>query len=145
MTTNRTERGTVTLAELVRREMGRRKWSLRDTQAHTGVSRNALNQILKEETGVPTLETLYRLGDAFGVPLWRMVELAGYTSGIVPDNPQGQIERVIKLSQSMPQLAVLLDQVLELPPGELNGVLAYLEALNRRRGDAGLDPGEPAQ
>jgi transcriptional regulator with XRE-family HTH domain len=147
MTAYRTERATVTLADLLAREMEKRNWSLRDAEAHTGVSRNAIDNILKNAETVPNLETLHRLAVAFQVPLWRIVELAGFASGVVPngDTPQGRIHRVMKLSQAMPQLAELLDLALELPPSDVEGVLAYLEALKRRRDAAGLGPGDPAE
>jgi transcriptional regulator with XRE-family HTH domain len=146
MIIDRTERATVTLAELLTREMEKRNWSLRDAEAHTGVSRNALDNILKKAGVIPTVETLHRLGVAFGLPLWRMTELAGFASGVVPNEhtPNGRIARVVALSRAMPQLSELLDRVLELPPGEMEGVLAYLEALERRRDAAGLAPGESA-
>lgn len=132
----------MTLAELLQRELEKRNWSLRDAEGHTGVSRTALDAILKETTTIPTLETLYRLGDKFGIPLWRMVELAGFSSGIAPSGlPRDRVERALMLSQSMPFLSEVLDRVLELAPADMAGVLAYLEAIEviQRRGPE-IDP-----
>ena len=145
MTATRTERSSMTLAEFVRREMTRRRWSIRDVEGHTGVSRTAIANILNNADAVPTLETLDRLGSTFGLPLWRMVELAGYQSGMPSVSPRNAIERVTILAEAMPQLAELLDEVLELPPSEMAGVLAYLEALKRRRDRNGLGQDDPVQ
>ena len=145
LTIHRTERATVTLAELLQRELEKRNWSLRDAEGHTGVSRTALDAILKETTTIPTLETLYRLGDKFGIPLWRMVELAGFSSGIAPTGlPRDRVERALTLSQTMPHLAAVLDRVLELAPADMAGVLAYLEAIEaiQRRGPETVPPDE---
>ncbi len=137
----RTDRSTMTLQEFLTRELSRRKWSVVDLEAKSGVSRGAIRNMLNNDEAIPTLETLDRLGDVFGMPLWRMVELAGFQSGMPSVQPQATIERVVVLARSMPELEEILDQVLELPPSEMAGVLAYLEALKRRRDDRGLDPG----
>lgn len=138
------DRATVTLAEFLIREMDKEKWSVLDLEVQTGVSRGALRNILEKPDAVPTLETLLRLSRRFKLPLWRMVELAGFASGVPTDTPQGRTARIIALAQAMPQLSDALDLLVELSADEVEGVLAYLEALKRRRDQNGLGPGEPA-
>jgi transcriptional regulator with XRE-family HTH domain len=139
------DRATVTLAKYLKREMNRRKWSVSDLEAQTGVSRGALRNLLENDDAVPTLGTLRRLATRFEMPLLRMVELAGFDLGTPHTLPPGAIEKIIELAQAMPELREALEHLVDLPPDEIAGVLAYLEALKRRRDAAGLGPGEPAR
>lgn len=132
------------LADFLVQEMNRNKWSKRKLEAHTGVSRGAIDKILDGSTEAPTLETLARFSETLKVPFWRIMEMAGPDMG-VPPTLTGQVQRVLALAQAMPQLEVVVDQILELRPEEMEGVLAYLEALKRRRDAAGLGPGDPAE
>jgi transcriptional regulator with XRE-family HTH domain len=139
------DRATVTLAEFLQREMDRRKWSVVDLEAQTGVSRGALRNILKNKDAVPTIGTLRRLAIRFEMPLLRMVELAGFDLGTPDSLPKGRTARIIALDQAMPELHEALEHLVDRSPDEMAGVLAYLEALKRRRDAAGLGPGEPAK
>jgi transcriptional regulator with XRE-family HTH domain len=139
------ERSSVTLVEFLQREMDKQKWTPVDLEARSGVSRGALRNILEKTNTVPTLGTLKRLGLLFGLPLWRMVELAGFDAQVNEDTPAGRTARIIQLSKAMPQLSEALDYIADLPAEDLEGVLIYLEALKRRRDQAGLGPGEPAE
>ena len=56
-----------------------RGWSLDQLTARSGVSKGVLVS-LEQGRGNPNLGTLARIGDAFGVPLTRLVEVTGESS-----------------------------------------------------------------
>lgn len=122
----------VTLKELLEREMERRSWSQRDVAIHTGVARTSIANILENPDVVPGLETLERFGTTFGIPLWRMVEIAGFDAGLPADTPAGISARVAALAGQLPAYREILDRLGEIDPRDAHAVLAYLEILLRR-------------
>jgi transcriptional regulator with XRE-family HTH domain len=121
-----------TLAAYVQNQMKQRGWSLRDAERETGVSRSALDNILKNEDVTPGLDTLTKLASVFGIPLWRIVEMCGFDLGI-PREPSNQSQRLTTLINSMPQLQPIVDHLLALQPDDLGGILDYLELVELRR------------
>lgn len=131
---NRTERSTMTLTEFLQRELEKHKWTVTDLEVHTGVSRGALRNILAGDMqDPPKLETLQRIAQAFHIPLWRIVEMTGFESGVPTNTSNGQMARIIAVSRAIPQLSEILEYLPDLTESEIEGALAYLEALVRRR------------
>ena len=120
------------LANFLKHQMEQREWSLRDAEREIGVSRSALDNILKNEEVIPGLDTLTKIGIVFKVPLWRMVEMCGFDLGI-PRKASDQSARLTALMESMPQLKPVVDHLLELHPNDIDGILDYLEAVELRR------------
>ena len=113
------------LADFLAHQMQVQNWSLQRLADEIGISKSGVVYILENPDSVPKLETLVLIRKRFNMPLWRVVEMAGLPLDL-PENitPQQYAEA---LSQSSPQLGVIIDQLLKLDPGSLEGVLAYLE------------------
>lgn len=120
------------LAAFVARQMEQRGWGLRAAERETGVSKTALKNILDNADVVPEMDTLVKLANAFGVPLWRIVEMCGFDLGL-PTTPTDRAQRLAALVAAMPEYQPIVDQLLTLTPEDLEGVLLYLEAIRLRR------------
>lgn len=132
----------MTLAELLRREMAsHHKWGTRDLASATKVSRGAIEAILKGSTRAPTHETLVRFSDYFNISVIQLMRMAGMRVDEAPED-QTLEQRAIALTRAMPQFAEVIRRAMELSPAELAGVLAYLEAVLRQRGEEGDDTAE---
>lgn len=114
-------------------EAERQRTSLREMETRTGVPRTTLDNLIKRRNvRLPELETLQKLAAAFNLPLWKVAEMAGVDVGL-PRTADGLAQRLAALAQTTPQLAALLDDLTVLPPDELAGVVAYIEARQRQR------------
>ncbi len=118
------------LQGFLRHQMDARGWSLRDTERETGLSRSTIDNILRVEGVVPSLDTLAKLAITFNVSLARIIELCGFELGehSLPPN-----ERLNSLLVALPQLQSAVDRLMELTPDDLDGVLDYIEVVERRR------------
>lgn len=123
----------VSLAEFLQREMERRGWSQRDVTIQTGVARTSISNILENPDAVPTVETLVRFSQTFSIPLWRLLEIAGFDPGVPNDTPQGITARIAALAAQLPEYRDILYRLGEIDPRDATGVLAYLEILLRGR------------
>lgn len=119
----------INFLERQKKELG----GLRALARKTGVSHNALSNLMTSETAIPELETLVRISQAFGMPLWRIIDLAGFDLGL-PRSPSDQAQRLAGLVEQLPEFQPIVSYLLSLQPDDLEGVLTYLESLNRRRG-----------
>lgn len=120
------------LAEYLEGWLRDKKWTLRRAEEQTGVARETLSRIIRGDERAIRLDTLQQIAEGFAVPLWRVIELAGYDIGMAP-SPTLHAARLATLSQAMPQLAPLIDRLLEANPDDLEAILVYLEALQLRR------------
>lgn len=107
-------------------------WSLRDAEAKLGVSRAALSNILNHEDVVPRLDTLEQLASALHLPLWRLIELAGFDLDLSA-SPEDQAARLLALARKQSAYQPVVQHLLDLHPDDLEGVLVYLEAAELRR------------
>lgn len=112
--------------------------SYRDLEAKTGVSRGALEGIVREQIKeFPKLETLDKLAAYWKLPMWRVVEMAGIDLGL-PRSIDETVQQLMSLAQRLPEIEPIVQYLLKLYPEDLRGVVAYLEALDRQRNrDAG--------
>lgn len=61
--------------------------SLRDLEAKTGVSHTALKRIADSSLqGYPDLEILKKIAEAYGQPLWHVLEMASLGLGLITRN-----------------------------------------------------------
>jgi hypothetical protein len=100
------------------------------------VSRTALRNILEKPDVVPELETLEKLSLAFGMPLWRIVEMTGFDLDL-PKSDSERTRRLAALLDTNPEFRPIVDHMLRLQPGDFDGILVYLEGLQLRRGRPG--------
>jgi transcriptional regulator with XRE-family HTH domain len=120
------------LAEYLQAQLRQRNWTLRIAEEQTQMSRETLSRIMRGDERAPRLDTLQQVAEGFDLPLWRVIELAGYDIGI-QSSPATQAARLEVISRAMPHLAPLLDRLLEASPDDLDAILVYLEALQMRR------------
>lgn len=118
------------LGQWLENQLKNRGWSYRAAEKETGVSKSMLEDIVKVEGFQPRLGVLARLSESLDVPLWQVVEMCGYPSG-VSQSPSRRAERVANLIHSMPEMEVVLNRLAALSPDRVDGVLAFLEAIDR--------------
>lgn len=115
----------VDLAEFLAKEVART--SLRDVQAKTGVSKTAIQNIIKGNTKqLPELETLERFAKAYSLPLWRILQMASVNLGLT--NADGT-------PLSAEQMAIIDAVIATTTPEE------YAEFLAEVRREMQRDPG----
>lgn len=114
----------------------RQKKGYRILEEETGVPRSTLAKIVQGQLkGLPELETLIKISTTFELPLWRVIEMAGADVGMA-QTPSAQSKRLATLTQSYPEfMSPIIDNLLQLEPNDLRGVLAYLDAVLRQRGE----------
>jgi len=113
------------LSSFVDQQMKTKGWSLRAAEEETGVSRSALDNIIKD-TQRPEPDTLIKLGNYFSIPLWRLMEMAGYDLGF---GDALLAQRVASLISRIPALTTVFDQMLQLPPDRFRNLVQSLEGL----------------
>jgi len=106
--------------------------SYRDLEGKTGVSRGAIEGIVREELKeFPKLETLDKLATYWNLPLWRVIAMAGIDLGY-PQTMDDLSVQLTSLAQRLPEIEPIVQYLLKLYPDDLRGVMAYLEALDRQ-------------
>lgn len=121
------------LADMLNHQMKTRGWSKRKLEEETGVTRASIDHILDNESAVPRIETLERLGKAFDLPLWRMFELCNVDLQL-PKTATERAERLAAVMDAMPQFQPIIDQLMGIDPESLDGILGYLEYSRIRAG-----------
>lgn len=107
--------------------------SVRALSMQTEVSYTGLKNLIDNPDATPELETLVKFSRAFNLPLWRIVEMAGFDLGL-GNGPATQAQRLTSLIEAMPQYRPVIDHLVGISPDDLEGLLVYLETLERRRG-----------
>lgn len=113
--------------------------SYRDIEDKAGVSRGAIEKIVRGQVTIPRLETLEKLATYWSLPLWRVVEMAGIDLGL-PTAPDDLARQLTSLSLRLPEIEPIVHFLLKLHPEDLRGVVAYLQTIDRLRD--GLKPNE---
>jgi transcriptional regulator with XRE-family HTH domain len=137
------------LAQAVRGNRQRRGWTLAGLAERTGVSKGMLMQIESGRTN-PSISTLIRIANAFGVGVWQLVEpvtdelrVADATAAVILwRSPAGGTASLLIGAQS-PQVVELWEW--RLPPGDGYVAETHLEGtfevLHVRKGTLALDLG----
>lgn len=123
------------LAKLIAETMRDQNWSLREAEEEMGVSRSALDNILKGKNQPPRLETLDKLALHFKLPLWRVIEMVDIDLGM-PRSVSDMAQQLTSLAARMPEIEPIVAYLLKLYPNDLRGVIAYLETIDRLRNTA---------
>lgn len=116
------------LGPWLEKEMKNRGWSYRKTERATGISKSVLEDIVKVPTFQPRPGILARLAETFSMPLWQIIELCGYPSG-VSETPSHRAERIANLIRSRPWAEDVLNRLAGMEPDRVDAVLAVLEVL----------------
>lgn len=113
------------LAQFLTRE--RAGNSLRDLEAKTGVSHTALQRIATGSLqGYPDLETLEKIAEAYGQPLWRVLEMAGLDLGLTA-RERPLVTCVASLVEREPRFRQLFERMIDAKREEIEAVIIYLE------------------
>ncbi len=113
------------LAELLTRELATK--SYRDLEAQTGVSHTAIQRIAKGALlGYPDIDTLEKLAQAFSVPLWRLLEIAGVDLNL-PSKAETLVTCVASLIQRSRLHQQLYERIVDAEEADLVTALHYLE------------------
>lgn len=117
------------LAEFLRAEVERT--SYREVEGKTGVSRGSLENLIKRQnTDLPTIETLVRIANAYKRPLWEVVQMTVDLE--LPQSPTERGQRMAAIVERQPALAGLVDRLQDLydkNPDFVNGMMLAIEAL----------------
>lgn len=121
------------LADFLQREVD--QTSYRAVEEKTGVSRGALEKIIKRQNNrLPELETLQKIATGFQTPLWRILEIAGMDLNL-PVTTSERRSRLLAFAEQMPEFSRLLDALLEQAEAGaselVHGVLIYMETVEK--------------
>lgn len=105
---------------------------LRALARKVDVSHTAIKNVIENNDAIPELETLVKFARAFKLPLWRVVEMAGFDLEL-NQGSVSQAQRLASLMEVMPQYRPVVDYLLRLNPDDIEGMLMYLEVLERQR------------
>ena len=124
----------MSLAEFLQKEMDKRRWSRRELASKSKVSRGSLDNIWDDPGAVPQLETLEKLASKLEIPLWRMIEAAGFSLGL-PASVSDLEQRTAQLLAREPQFKSMAPYLATLDPNDWRAMLAFLEGLTARAAD----------
>jgi len=113
------------LSVIVDQQLKQRNWSLRVAEEETGISKTALSNLINDAQK-PDLETLVKVSRSFALPLWRVVEMAGYDLGF-RDSSRSIAERIASLIEAVPDFHEGLERLMKATPDDIEGMLAFLE------------------
>lgn len=109
-----------------------RNLSLRAAGEHFGLHHQTVASIENRTNGMLTPATLNALAVGLELPLLRIMELYGIESGL-PSNLDGEVQRIIAMSKTFPDLAEILHHLPEMTEEEARFVRTYLEHVARAR------------
>lgn len=116
------------LTLLLKEEMDKRGWSLRDLAAKAEIAPSAVSKLMTDKEREPRLSTLAALAAALEIPLRRVVEAAGFPVEVGTADAQ-----LTALAAAVPGLEPFLAHLGDLTPDDRAAVLAMAEALSRRQ------------
>lgn len=121
----------------------RKQSSYRKLQDFTGVSRSALEDIIKRTGGLPEIATLQKLAAAYKKPLWEIAQMAGIDLEL-PKTPTERVQRLEVLVSQVPRFertVLRLKKLYDTDPDYVDGMLIFLEATIDQR----LGPPTPGE
>lgn len=103
--------------------------TLRDMESRTGVSKSLLNNLINGKVVEPRLSTLVGIARAVDLPLWRVIDLAGFDLGL-PTSPEAVAEVRARSAATVPhqRWCRLLERLAGLDPDELDALLSLMIA-----------------
>lgn len=108
-----------------------RATSLRDVGGVIGITHTGVDKIIKRQSKEPPqLETLVGIAKGYDVPLWNVIEMAGYDLGL-PKEPNAERARLIDLAERIPELQELLGELLDLTDDQRRIAVGYIESYLR--------------
>lgn len=123
------------LASFVRGKMYARGWSQTDLAAEAGIPKGTISNIMNAKVTLPDLGTFLKLSRALEVPLRTLLEI----TGVNVESPAGEAEKDRQITaylEASPWLQPVLEALVNLSPEDQASILAYLDALQQRRGES---------
>jgi transcriptional regulator with XRE-family HTH domain len=121
---------TSSLAAYLKAEIDARGWSDAQTAEKAGLTKSSLSYILNTPNMIPELQTLDRLAVALGIPLARLITMAGFSIDNRPDISAD--EQITEILRALPELRGLVDDLQQLRAQDLAIVRAYVDGYLRR-------------
>lgn len=115
------------LADFLKAYMQEHGLTLRDMEIRSKVSKTVLHNLISGRDHEPRLSTLEGIASVVGLPLWRVVELAGVNLGL-PEAPSDNAERLGSLALRNTDLRSTLSRLIAAEPHQIRSILGYLEA-----------------
>lgn len=114
------------LSQFLYDELQRRGVSLSDFALQSGIPKQTLSNIINNPSSKPELATFVRIADGLNMPLWKILEIAGYRI-FAPGEEEDSI-RLARTVDSFPWLKPILERLLALNPQDRAAVLAFLDS-----------------
>lgn len=118
------------LSSALQRHMRENNLTLRDLEEMTGepgrrISRASLSEIINNPQRKPRIDTLVSIAKILSLPLWRVIQMAGYDLGL-SDSTVDQARQLASLAAHQEDVRALLDLLLRSDPKDRRAVLNYL-------------------
>jgi transcriptional regulator with XRE-family HTH domain len=118
------------LGTFLREELRRRGQIPAEFAAESGIEKSTLSRLINGTVKMPDLSTFMVLSDRLGVPLSRLLELAGIPVEAL--TPAAAAEHLALLVESIPWLAPVVEDIVSLPEDDQNSVVSFVKFLVRR-------------
>jgi transcriptional regulator with XRE-family HTH domain len=128
------------LANFILKEMQQRGWDQKDLSAKSRIPKATISRLLNGQVSDPELPTFVALSTALEVPLWKLLEQAGYEVER-PTDPVESDRQLARQIEATPEIRPIVQWLFDLDMDDRAAVMAFVEALKRRRGDRGGTPG----
>lgn len=119
----------------------------REMAAAIGVNRSVLIGLTADQSSdaysVPKLPTLAKVAAFLKLPMWRALEMCGFVSGLGPDD-DALASRLASLVREYPELRERLEDLAQLPSGQLEQVLTFASYLREQAHKATVGEAKPA-
>lgn len=136
----------MSLDSFLQQELDKRGWSQQDLERESGVPDSTISRIRHGGVREPPASKLYKIAAALGIPFWRIMAAAGYTSD-VPGAPDAEAKRRADILGSDPELADAFDEIQKYNDDDRRAFLDYVEfkrsQRDRRRSRRNAPPHPP--
>ena len=123
------------LANHIKKRMGDLGITQKDLTDRFGFSKGTASRLLNGQIEDPELPTFVLLSEALEEPLWRLLEMAGYTVDR-PTDPADSDRQLARQIEATPELRPIVRWLFDLDIDDRAAVVAFAEAWKQRRGDS---------
>lgn len=122
------------LTDFVRGELARQNMSQQDLAERSGIADATLSRILNEQVDEPKGGQIARIAKALGIPFWKLMQIAGYTTE-TPDDPDDEQRRIAAVIAADPTLRPVMDGAAKLSRANRQAILVSIELLLRQQNE----------
>lgn len=128
------------LATKIREVMRQNHISRKKLEGLTGIPDATIGRILKDEVDEVKGTQLKKIGEALGIPFWRLMSWAQIIDDAPPD-PSEDAKQIAMLLEDDSELRLTMRKVASFGPMSRKAVMAYIEIL-RQQSESGLQSPE---